>query len=90
MHNRYSLNRKLLRLVSVLSVILLITSLLAPSTLYVQNSKATVQNDDHEDYGYLQFAADAVNQAYAAKQNTTVNTTSHIPAIAMGPQIPAT
>lgn len=89
MHNRHSLNGKLLRLVSVLSVFLLTTSLISTSTSYVQDSKAMVQNDDHEDYGYLQFAANAVKQAYAARQNNTVNSTSHIPAIAMGPQIPA-
>ena len=86
MLNKSSLNSKVLQSGSVFSVILLATSLL--STSYIQNSKALVQ-EDHEDYGYLKFASYAVKQAYAAKQNNTVNSTTHIPAIAMGPQIPA-
>src|SRR2546422_1588118 len=82
MPNKSSLHSKVLQLGSVFSVILLATSLL--STSYIQNSKALVQ-EDHEDYGYLKFASYAVKQAYAAKQNNTVNSTIHIPAIAMGP-----
>src|SRR6266496_6838177 len=85
MLNESSLNRKGLQSGSIFALILLTTSLL--STSYVQNSKALVQ-EDHEDYGYLKFASYAVKQAYAAKQNSTVNSTIHIPAIAMGPQIP--
>jgi len=86
MLNESSLNRKGLQSGSIFALILLTTSLL--STSYVQNSKALVQ-EDHEDYGYLKFASYAVKQAYAAKQNNNVNSTLHIPAIAMGPQIPA-
>ena len=82
MLNESSLNRKGLQSGSIFALILLTTSLL--STSYVQNSKALVQ-EDHEDYGYLKFASYAVKQAYAAKQNSTVNSTIHIPAIAMGP-----
>src|SRR5437588_9262448 len=84
MLNESSLNRKGLQSGSIFALILLTTSLL--STSYVQNSKAL--QEDHEDYGYLKFASYAVKQAYAAKQNSTVNSTIHIPAIAMGPQIP--
>jgi glyoxylase-like metal-dependent hydrolase (beta-lactamase superfamily II) len=86
MLNKSSLNGKVLQSGSVFSVILLATSLL--STSNIQNSKALIQ-EDHEDYGYLKLAAYAVKQAYAAKQNNTVNSTTRIPAIAMGPQIPA-
>jgi glyoxylase-like metal-dependent hydrolase (beta-lactamase superfamily II) len=84
--NKLSINRKVLQSGSVFSFILLVTSLL--STSYIQNSKAIIQAD-HEDYGYLKFAAYAVKQSYAANQNNTVNSTTHIPAIAMGPKIPA-
>ena len=87
MLNRSSLNSKVLQSGTIFSLILLATSLL--STSYIQNTKALVQEADHEDYGYLKFASYVVKQAYAAKQNTTVNSTIHIPAIAMGPQIPA-
>lgn len=86
MINKSSLNSIVLRSGTYFSVILLVTSLL--STSYIQNSKALVQ-EDHEDYGYLKFAAYAVKQAYAAKQSNTVNSTTHIPAIAVGPKIPA-
>ncbi|MGB6671158.1 MAG: hypothetical protein WBE34_01860, partial [Candidatus Nitrosopolaris sp.] len=86
MLNKSSLNRIVLQSGSLFSVILIATSLL--STSYIQNSKALVQ-EDHEDYGYLKFASYAIKQAYAAKQNNTANSTTHIPAIAMGPKIPA-
>jgi len=87
MRNGYSPSGQLLRLGSFFSVILLTTSLL--STSYVQNSKALVQENDREDYGYLKFADYAIKQAYAAKQNSTVKPITSIPATAMGPQIPA-
>jgi len=87
MINKSSLNSKVLQSGTIFSLILLTTSLL--STSYIQNSKALVQEDDQEDYGYLKFASYAVKQAYAAKQNYIVNSTIHIPPIARGPQIPA-
>ena len=86
MLNKSSSSSKVLQLGSLFAVILLATSFLSASN--IQNSKALVQ-EDHEDYGYLKFAAYAIKQAYAAKQNNTVNSTIHIPSIAMGPKIPA-